>query len=242
MSTQKWKDQSILTRCLLTFASTISGIGACYLCYRCYNNYSSKSKNPILSSQDLVSFAKLMGNLKSTRRTGWVRKNVESPESIADHMYRMSILAWLFGDQTNNMKLDINKMIKMALVHDMIESICGDIVPIYKISGVTKEQKYKLEFDALKKIRYQYLKNTNIGIEIYNLWIEYENQNTNEAIIVKDLDKLDMILQAYEYELKQKNMDLSDFFKNTVGKFKSDVGKRFEMELLRQRNATLNTR
>ena len=51
---------------------------------------------------------RILHNLKTTKRTGWVRKNVPGPESIADHMYRMSVMAMIAGDEN----VDREKCIK----------------------------------------------------------------------------------------------------------------------------------
>ena len=200
-----------------------------------------------LSASSILEFAYLIGNLKKTERSGWIRKEIVKPESIADHMYRMSVLSWIFTDQFNKydegngVELDENKIIKMALVHDIIESICGDIIPIEKISGVSKEEKYKLEHDSILKIRDEYLNGSDVGKEMYDLWIEYEEQQTLESHIVKDLDKLDMIIQAEEYEKAKENkgVDLSGFFKGTRGVFKTQIGKNLDAELMKQRKMRL---
>ena len=99
-----------------------------------------------LSSSSILEFAYLIGNLKKTERSGWVRKNIHKPESIADHMYRMGILSWIFTDQFNNydktkaIQFDGIKVIKMALVPDIIESMFGETIPMEKMSGVSKEE------------------------------------------------------------------------------------------------------
>lgn len=43
-------------------------------------------------------YAFMMG-LQTTKRTGWVRKEIRDPESIADHMYRMGIMALMASEQ-----------------------------------------------------------------------------------------------------------------------------------------------
>ena len=68
-----------------------------------------------------LDFFRLVGKLKTTPRTGWVNNEVISPESIADHMYRMSMLAMLITDPV----IDKNRLIKICLVHDLGESIVG---------------------------------------------------------------------------------------------------------------------
>merc|ERR1711933_612526 len=74
---------------------------------------------------------------------------------------------------------------------------------------------------------------------IHDVWIEYEQQQSFEAHLVKDLDKLDMIIQAEEYEKMEENkgIDLSDFFKGTRGVFKTEIGKQLDAELMKRRKA-----
>lgn len=66
--------------------------------------------------------------------------------------------------------------------------------------------------------------------------MEYEHQETQEAILVKDLDRFDMICQAYEYEESQnKPMALEEFFVATEGRFKHPEVKRWVEELYQKR-------
>lgn len=97
----------------------------------------SSSSSPNLSSK--LEFFHLIEKLKTQKRTGWVREQVNSPESIADHMYRMSMLALLSEEDA---ALDIAKCVMMAVVHDLAEASVGDITPF---DGITKAQKQKLE-------------------------------------------------------------------------------------------------
>ncbi len=60
------------------------------------------------------------------------------PESVADHMYRMSMLSFMVTDASINK----DKLMKICLVHDLAESIVGDITPH---CGVSKEEKKRLE-------------------------------------------------------------------------------------------------
>lgn len=73
-----------------------------------------------------------------TKRTGWVKRGVQGPESIADHMYRMGIMSLIAGHSG----VDVNRAIKIAIVHDITESIVGDIAPD---DGVSKEEKNRME-------------------------------------------------------------------------------------------------
>lgn len=80
------------------------------------NSNSSTSTNTTNASS-VLDFLQICGKLKTTKRTGWVNHKVALPESISDHMYRMGIISFLFDASNNN--LNRERMIKMALVHDM---------------------------------------------------------------------------------------------------------------------------
>ena len=74
---------------------------------------------------DIIKFNKFIGILKTIERTGWVRNNIPHPESVAEHSFRTGILAMLLAKEMN---VDPLKSIKMAPIHDIGESIIGDIV------------------------------------------------------------------------------------------------------------------
>ncbi|KAF6256705.1 hypothetical protein COO60DRAFT_1640499 [Scenedesmus sp. NREL 46B-D3] len=147
-----------------------------------------------------IDFLMLLQKLKTTKRTGWVRCNVQQPESIADHMYRMGMMSLLASDAG----VDAGRCMRMALVHDVAEAIVGDITPHCNVSD---DEKHKLEADA----------------EVDQLWHEYEQQSSPEAHLVKDFDKLEMIIQAHEYEQAQ-GLPLQQFFDSTNGKFRTVTG------------------
>jgi putative hydrolase of HD superfamily len=62
---------------------------------------------------DVLKFLHLVENLKTTKRTGWVRSQVNGPESIADHMHRMGILSLLIPEQDAG--ISRTKIIKMSM-------------------------------------------------------------------------------------------------------------------------------
>lgn len=180
------------------------------------------------SASRAVDFFQLTEQLKRTPRTGWVNHGVDKPESIADHMYRMSLMAMVAAKEMPG--LDQNRCVKLALIHDLAEAIVGDITPN---DPVSKEEKNKMESDAMAKIRAM-LGDALGGEDMEALWHEYEDQVTDEAKLLKDLDKLEMIMQAGEYERAQ-GKDLSQFFESTAGKFATPVGQAWEAEIVARR-------
>lgn len=153
---------------------------------------------------------KVIGQLKTLKRTGWVQNDISLPESVADHMYRMSMLSFFITDPSINR----DKLMKICLCHDLAEAIVGDITPY---DGVSKEEKKKLEEDALRMIVGN-IGHAEIADEILSLWLEYENGTSKEAEIAKNLDKFEMIIQADEYEQTQ-GARLDRFFESTKDSF-----------------------
>ena len=178
-----------------------------------------------------IDFFALTRSLKTTKRTGWVMRGVHHPESIADHMYRMSLMAMVAASSSTN-SLDTNKCIKLALIHDLAESKVGDITPH---CGVSDQSKYEMELNTMKEIRAM-LGSTMGGDEILNLFKEYEAGVTEEAKLLKDLDKLEMILQAQEYEAEGSHeQSLDQFFSSTEGKWRTEIGKAWAAEIVSRR-------
>lgn len=85
-----------------------------------------------------------IGKLKDLKRKSWVLRKVPNPESVADHSFRTSFMALLLADKLN---LDKNKCVQMALIHDISESLTGDITPHDKIS---EDKKINLKRKQLK--------------------------------------------------------------------------------------------
>ncbi|KAF7667774.1 hypothetical protein LDENG_00048540 [Lucifuga dentata] len=160
---------------------------------------------------NVLQFMKLIGQLKRVPRTGWVYRNVKQPESVSDHMYRMAMMALIITDPT----VDKDRCIKLALVHDIAECIVGDIAPS---DNVSKAEKHRREEEAMTRL--SGLLPQGLKQEIYGLWEEYENQSSPEARLVKEFDRLEMILQAHEYEqLEGTPGRLQEFFDSTSGHF-----------------------
>ncbi|XP_071441533.1 5'-deoxynucleotidase HDDC2 [Hetaerina americana] len=174
-----------------------------------------------------IEFLTLIGKLKHIKRTGWVLRGVENPEPIAGHMYRMGIMTFLLEEQHNLNKF---RCMKLALVHDMAECIVGDITPC---CGVDPAEKHRQEEEAMDKLA------ALVGVsgkELVELFKEYEDQSSAEAKFVKDLDRFDMILQAFEYEKENKKPhSLQEFFDSVDGKLSHPMIVALSEEMKKQR-------
>ncbi|KAI9478870.1 MAG: hypothetical protein EXX96DRAFT_525720 [Benjaminiella poitrasii] len=179
---------------------------------------------------NVIRFLHVIENLKRTKRTGWLDNGIKQPESISDHMHRMGVMAMLVNDPSINRE----RCIKMAIVHDLAEAVVGDITPH---AGVSKEEKFTLEKNAMDSFK-ESLGNTETANEIVDLWHEYEDASTPEALFVKDLDKFEMIVQALEYEKSDKKK-LQGFFDSTMGKFQHPAVKAWAEALYKEREEVL---
>jgi putative hydrolases of HD superfamily len=144
----------------------------------------------------------------------------------------MSMMTFLIKDASVNR----DRLLKVCLVHDLAESIVGDITPY---DGVSKEDKKRMELDAMKKIVND-LGDQEIADDLMSLWLEYEEGESVEGEIARQLDKYEMIVQADEYE-KAQNKRLDSFFKYTEGFFTHPEVKAWADALVENRNARLNS-
>lgn len=153
-----------------------------------------------------MEFALTIGKLKKLKRTGWVRCGIPDPESVAEHIFRLAVLTMFLARRAG---VDMDKSLKMALIHDLGEAVIGDIVTRRGKKILAKSrQKLKKERSELEALL------STIDAEEYtDLFDEYEAQITKESQFVYQLDKLEMAIQAYEYE-KDYGGDLDEFFEN----------------------------
>jgi putative hydrolases of HD superfamily len=132
--------------------------------------------------------------LKNIIRAGWLKVGIERPESVASHSWGMSALALELCPQ----HLNLSKVLSLCIVHDVPEIIVGDLTPLDDCTNKAKD-----EHSAMQKLAPQWL----------HLFEEYAAGKTAEAKFVKQIDKLDMALQAMIYRNEQ-GVDTSEFIES----------------------------
>ena len=158
---------------------------------------------------------KYTSKLKHLTRTGWVRHNINFPETVASHSWQMAMMA-LQLSQTEK-SYDFNKVIRLCLCHDMGESVIGDITPM----DVRYMSKKRMEQEAISNIA----KECEFS-ELLTLFLEYEDNKTPEAQLANDLDKLDMYAQALDYEKKYQDKNLDEFKQSAIQAIQTKLGKK----------------
>ena len=141
----------------------------------------------------LIEFISEAGRLKRLPRTGWVESGVPDPESVADHSFRVALIALVLAEERG---LDALRVVRMALIHDLAEAETGDLTPAQK--GAAPEDAMRAEEAAMARIVDRLpgkLRGTYAAA-----WREFCESATEEARLVRDADKLEMVIQASEYQ------------------------------------------
>ena len=146
--------------------------------------------------------------LKGLPRAGWLLRGVspDDCESVADHTLGVAALCLLLLDGRG---LDRGKVLHMAVLHDLGEARVGDLTPV---DGVSSADKHRLEAGAVQGI----MGGLRGGGRHLAIWQEYEDGETPEARFVRQVDKLEMALQAAAYG--QRGYEgLEEFFDSARG-------------------------
>ena len=158
----------------------------------------------------MIEFFNVVTALKDVKRKGWIRKvNIKNSESVADHSYSMTVIAMILSDSLN---LDTNKVMKMSLLHDLTESITGDLMP----HEISKQEKIELENKTMSHILLDLPSELNPYYK--KIWNEYQEGKTKEAVLVHETDHLEMALQAKKYQKLGYSSDLLEEFFDSAKK------------------------
>lgn len=137
--------------------------------------------------------------LKRLDRTGWTLRGLPNgTESVAAHSFGVAVTAMMLADKikSRGSQIDVERVLKMALLHDWAETRVGDLprtATKYFGTGV----RTKAETAAFADIV------ANLGAaesEYQNLYQDYELRGSLEARLVKAADIIDLLTQAYALE------------------------------------------
>ena len=133
-----------------------------------------------------LNFLREAERLKSVLRSGFT--STGRPESTAEHSWRLALMALVFADELPG--LDIARVLKLCVVHDLGEAIHGDIPATHQHAHPGKSAQEREDLHTLTRDL-----DPPLRAEIIALWDEYEAAATPEAQAVKAFDKLETILQ-----------------------------------------------
>ncbi|CAK7220774.1 hypothetical protein SCUCBS95973_004276 [Sporothrix curviconia] len=166
-----------------------------------------------------ITFFHIIERLKTTKRTGWTRHGIHDGESIADHMHRMGIMV-LFAPPSVRASVSLDKCLKMAMLHDIAESVVGDITPSDDMPRDEKSRREAITIDYFvdRLLGSAHGGDDESAAEMRAVWHEFESGTVNgvlntpspERDFVQDLDKIEMLLQMSEYE-RRHGVNLEEF-------------------------------
>lgn len=167
-------------------------------------------------------------NLKDEARTGWLFKGVKDPESVAAHVWGVKFLCLLYAEEEG---VDESRAVKMAVVQDLPEAKTGDLVSEKHADRYerTDEEKEEMERKAIHDLppeeRFE---------DVIELWEEYQERETQTAKFVKDMDLIDMCIQALKYRKENRNSPdkaMDEFFEHSEPRLNTQTGKQLFEEV-----------
>lgn len=140
--------------------------------------------------KEFMAVVHLAERLKNTPRHSWTSSGRR--ESVAEHSWRLSLMAYFIKDEFP--EADINKVILMAILHDMGEAFTGDIPAFLKTNEDSQKESKQIDqwIDTLPSPFHE---------EVRALFLEMEELKTQEARMYKALDKMEAVIQHNEADI-----------------------------------------
>lgn len=196
--------------------------------------FSPNKKREKNATSEILNFVIEIGRLKRLRRTGWILRQVKNAETVAQHTFQMTIMSWFLGGVKG---LDTDRIVKIALAHDLCEVYAGDQTPYDPILALNKLDKeairkmvgrparvphsVRLEWLLKKRTREwkSIVKLTSFlpkasQSEMVNFWIDFEEGLTREGRFVSQVDKMVNLFQAIEYWKKDRKFPIVPWWIN----------------------------
>lgn len=140
---------------------------------------------------DLIAFCAMIEKLKCNTRHSWTSSGRR--ESVAEHSWRLAVLAMLCADEYP--ELDNDKLIRMCLIHDLGEALTGDVPSFYKTeqNEMTEREAWEIILGSLPE---------PYATEFRALYEEMEARETPEAKLYKALDNMEAVISHNEASLE----------------------------------------
>lgn len=179
------------------------------------------------------SFIKEIYSLKQMGRKGWIKRGIDTPETVASHIWGTLVLAYFYLPTILANHKDYNKdlIVKMLIVHDMGEVYIGDLTPEEKTKKDCKIEAICFNYINLMST-YTAINATDIS-EFFNMFTYGTDIN---SCIARDLDKLDNLLQLHIYKEKISDNDFYKFKKNLEESIITEIGKQIRNQILEMFN------
>ena len=139
----------------------------------------------------LLDFIAEAGMLKRVKRSGWWVLGIKDAETVADHSFRCAVIGYIISCME---KVHPYKTILMSVFNDIHEARINDLHKMAQRYVEFEKAEDKAFGEQINKLP------KKIKKELSLMHSEYRRQNTKEAIIARDADILECLIQAREYE------------------------------------------
>jgi putative hydrolases of HD superfamily len=165
-------------------------------------------------TSNILHFLHMAERLKDEMRHSWTSTGRQ--ESVAEHSWRLALMV-ILCEPYLEVKINLQRALIMALVHDLVEMKTGDKPLFYYTTDELKAEKVREENQAMDEIR-DFL-GDETGDLFHEIWLEFEKNETPEAKLVLALDKMEAQIQHneadfstwLEYDVKNVNTYLNPY-------------------------------
>ena len=161
-----------------------------------------------------------VGSLKTLPRAGWLRLGIRTPETVAEHSFRVGIVGMILAAIEG---ADVGRTSALCLVHDSPEARIGDITATGR-AYITTEPAEDIAVHQTASMP------EDVGKVFQALVAEYEAGQTVEARIAKDADKLESLLQAVEYQTQ--GYDTAPWQDTSLTALRTDSGRQLARAIM----------
>jgi putative hydrolase of HD superfamily len=177
----------------------------------------------MLVEKEIAEFLYETGQLKRVKRSGWWIAGVENPETVAEHSFRTVVIAYILAQLEG---VDLEKVLPMALFHDMGEARTNDAHRIIRRYADWRNVDKRAMGEQSKRLP------EKVANEVVSLFEEFEKEVSSEAKLARDADLLECLIQAREYQVLGYH-DVVDWILNAQAALATEPAKKIAAECLK---------
>lgn len=158
----------------------------------------------------MAAFLQDAAYLKTVPRTGWFLRGVPEAESVAEHAWGVALVTLVLAQGVED-PIDQEKALSMALLHDLPERVLSDIpapAERYFPPGAKRHAEEAVLAEMLAALP--------AAARLESWWREFEERSSPEGRLVRDADRLELLIQARLYE-ESRGSRLDDFWERMAG-------------------------